>query len=78
VSVIDPLIEARISPVAVLSLERLLRLVEQARVLDRDDSLPGERPKKRDLFGGEATWVPVRDDDRADGSTVPQQRDGEL
>ena len=48
-------ITRRMSLVAVCCLERLLRLSEQADVLDGDDGLIGERLEKADLPVGKET-----------------------
>jgi hypothetical protein len=56
-----------------LPLERLLRLVEQADVLDRDDGLVGERPEQVDLLRCEGTSVETAQQQRADRLALPQQ-----
>ena len=54
--------------------ERLLRLVEEPNVLDRDDRLISERLQQLDLLRRE--WVDLHPPDRdaTDRDTVPQQR----
>ena len=53
--------------------ERFLRLVEQARVLDGDHRLVGERLRERDLRVVEAPIAARRIADAADGAAVAQQ-----
>ena len=57
-----------------LPLQRLLRLVEQPRVLDRDHRLVRERLRERDLLVVEAPGGRAKDRDAADGAAVAQQR----
>ena len=58
-----------------LLLERLLGLVEQARVLDRDHRLVGEGLQQRDLLVGErARARAANDGDRADRRALAQHR----
>ncbi len=57
-----------------LPLERLLGLVEQAHVLDRDYRLVGEGLEQRDLVIGERRGLRRRNDDRADEVSLAQHR----
>ena len=57
-----------------LLLERLLGLVEQARVLDRDHRLVGEGLQQRQLLVGEGLRRLARDADRADAAALPEHR----
>ncbi|HTJ28301.1 MAG TPA: hypothetical protein VMA36_19240, partial [Candidatus Limnocylindria bacterium] len=60
-----------------LPLERLLCLVEQSRVLDRDHRLVGERLRERDLLGVELAGRLAQDRDRAQRLALAQQRNEE-
>ncbi len=57
-----------------LLLQRLLRLVEQPRVLDRDHRLVGEGAQQRDLVLGERPRRLAHHHDRADAAVFPQHR----
>ena len=57
-----------------LLLERFLRLVEQAHVLDRDRRLVGEGLHQRDLLVGEGPRFRTPEDDRADRAVFAHQR----
>src|SRR5262245_9834168 len=59
-----------------LLLEGLSQLVEEARVLDRDDSLAGEVRDQLDLLIGEGTDLLPIDEDRADKLVLFQHRHG--
>ena len=58
-----------------LLLERFLRFVEQAHVLDRDRRLVGEGLHQRDLLVGESRRLRAPEDDRADRTVFAHQRD---
>jgi hypothetical protein len=60
-----------------LLLERLLRLVEQPDVLDRDDRLGGEDLQELDLPIGERPNFGPPDANRPDGLGPAEQRNGE-
>jgi hypothetical protein len=60
-----------------LLLERLLRLIEQSRVLDGDDSLVGEGLQQRDLLVREGTNLRSQDQNHADRYGLSNQRDRE-
>ncbi len=57
-----------------LPLQRLLRLVEQSRVLDRDDGLIGKGAEQLHVVHGESARLLARDADHADGAIVARQR----
>ena len=57
-----------------LALERLLGLVEQARVLDRDHRLVGERLEQRVLALAQALDLLAEHGQRADAAAFPHQR----
>src|SRR5512144_3082155 len=57
-----------------LLLQRLTQLVEQSRVLDRDDGLRGEVLKQLDLSRGEGAQLLAVDDDGADELVVLEHR----
>ena len=61
-----------------LLLERLLRLLEQAHVLDRDDGLVGEGLQQLDLLVRETAARPAAaDGDRAERPALAQHRHGD-
>ena len=60
-----------------LALERLLRLVEEAHVLDRDHRLIRERPHQGDLAIGEWPHHQARHDQDPDRRAVAKHRNGE-
>src|SRR5262249_35745234 len=60
-----------------LLLERLLDLFEQARVLDRDDRLVGERLQARNLRLGRVARIAPGHDDHADRHSIAQDRHAE-
>ena len=62
------------SEVAVWLLQRLLGLVEQPHVLDRDHRLVGEGLQQRDLLVGERAGVGRGRRDAADRPALAQQR----
>ena len=55
-----------------------LQLLEQARVLDRDHRLLGERLQQRDLRVGERAEDRARHPDRPDGAAPEHERDGQV
>src|SRR5262249_12078987 len=57
-----------------LPFQRLLRLVEQPDVLERDDGLVGERLEQGDLVSREATGLAASHPDRSDGHVVTEHR----
>ena len=59
-----------------LLLQRFAQLVEQPRVLDRDDGLGGEARDQRDLFISKGTNLLAVHDDCADQFTLLQHGDG--
>ena len=65
-SVVELLITLRISAGGGLLLQRLLRLVEQPHVLDRDHRLVGEGLEQRDLLSRRTARSSAAHDDRAD------------
>jgi hypothetical protein len=60
-----------------LPVERLLRLGEEADVLDGDDGLVGERLEESDLLVGEGTHFASADEDGADGAALAQEGSAE-
>ena len=58
-----------------LLLERLLRLVEEAHVLDPDRRLAGERLDQRDLLGAERSRLVAPQCEHADRTILAHQRD---
>src|SRR5262245_25976230 len=60
-----------------LLLERLLRLVEQPDILDRDDGLGGKGLQERDVAVGERADRRAPDRDRPDRLALAYQRDGQ-
>jgi hypothetical protein len=60
-----------------LPLERLLRLVEQPRVLDRDHRLVGEGLQQADLLTGEPARDAAGDGDSTDRFAVPNHGHGQ-
>ena len=57
-----------------LLIERLLRLVEQADIVDGDRRLAGERLHQRDLVGREQTGLAPEKEDGPVGATFTHQR----
>jgi hypothetical protein len=60
------------APAKALACQRLLGLVEQARVLDRDHGLVGEGLQQLDLLGGKRLRRLTQDADRSDAGVLPQ------
>ena len=59
-----------------LAIQRLLRLVEQPNVLDRDGRLIGERSQQVDLLLGECLRIAPPQGDRSDRRASPKERRG--
>src|SRR5262245_18569506 len=55
----------------------LLQFLEQAHVLNSNDSLVGEGLQKSDLFGSERTRLDSSNKDRAERCTLPEQWDSQ-
>src|SRR6516225_4481309 len=70
-------ITRRMSLVAVLTIERLLRLGEQAHILDGDNGLVGEGLEQGNLPLSEEASLGAPENDRADRDTLSHQRNAQ-